>query len=151
MHIQIINCTLCFRKFKKHVNFRDKKLTAVSPALVLPILLSWCPYIPIVSQNHKEIILFWKCSYNIARPRSLYAFLITCKKLILHIPAPLPQYPLLWSCSDPSRKALDHIYELLGIRKHMGCPKKTCQQKQQRKINELRYRMRLINAFLVIL
>lgn len=33
----------------------------------------------------------------------------------------------------------------------MGCPKKTCQQKQKRKINELRYRMRLINAFLVIL
>lgn len=73
------------------------------------------------------------------------------KKLILHIPAPLPQYPLLWSCSDPSRKALDHIYELLGIRKHKGCPKNTCQQKQKRKINELRYRMRLINAFLVIL
>ena len=33
----------------------------------------------------------------------------------------------------------------------MGCPKNTCQQKQKRKINELRYRVRLINAFLVIL
>ncbi|MEI3147305.1 MAG: transposase [Merdibacter sp.] len=70
------------------------------------------------------------------------------KKLIIHIPDPhFRNIRYYGFYSNASRKELDHIHELLGIRKHKDYSKKTRQQKQQRKMNKLRYRTHLIDSF----
>ena len=70
------------------------------------------------------------------------------KKLIIHIPdSHFRNIRYYGFYSNASRKELDHIHELLGIRKHKDYSKKTRQQKQQRKMNKLRYRTHLIDSF----
>ena len=70
------------------------------------------------------------------------------KKLIIHIPDPhFRNIRYYGFYSNASRKELDHIHELLGIRKHKDYSRKTRQQKRQRKMNKLRYRTHLIDSF----